>query len=259
MSLDAFIATAWDDHADRPEEVADRLAGALDLLESPADILPFARIVTHVYGEHLARWSAGIALLESLRGRSRLDGDPEVAGAITRSVAVLRYAGNLDVALAQLSTDDRIAVLATASAALGAQREWKRAIAAYDEALQLAAPGLASGSPAPRALAIAGNNLAASLEEKPDRDRVETRGMVAAAEGGLRYWRLAGTWLEEERAEYRLARSLLQAGDATRPQSSTRAAVSTSAPPTTRRPSSGSSATPCSPSRWREPATSRRG
>jgi hypothetical protein len=29
----------------------------------------------------------------------------------------------------------------------------------------------------------------------------------------LRYWKLAGTWLEEERAEYRLARSLSQAGD----------------------------------------------
>jgi hypothetical protein len=37
--------------------------------------------------------------------------------------------------------------------------------------------------------------------------------MVVAAEGALRYWRLAGTWLEEERAEYRLARSLLQAGN----------------------------------------------
>ena len=29
----------------------------------------------------------------------------------------------------------------------------------------------------------------------------------------MRYWRLAGTWLEEERAEYRLTRSLLQAGN----------------------------------------------
>ena len=36
--------------------------------------------------------------------------------------------------------------------------------------------------------------------------------MIAAAEGGLKYWKQAGTWLEEERAEYRLARSLLQAG-----------------------------------------------
>ncbi len=213
MSLDAFIATAWDDHGDHPEAVADRLAGALDLLESPAGVAPFARIVTHVYGEHLARWSAGIALLESLRSRPQLAGDPAAAGAITRNVAALRYAGNLDPSLARLSNEDRIAVLATAASALAAQLGWKRAIAAYEEALRLAEPGLPSGSPALRALAIAGNNMAASLEEKPDRDPVETRGMVVAAEGGLRYWRLAGTWLEEERAEYRLARSLLQAGD----------------------------------------------
>ena len=211
MSIDAFIATAWNDHGDHPEEVADRLAGALDLLVSPTDIPPFVRIVTHVYGEHLARWSAGVALLESLRGRAAVDGDPGVAGAITRSVAALRYAGNLDPSLAHLSNDDRIAALATAASALAAQLGWKRAIATYEEALRLAETGLPSGSPALRALAVAGNNMAASLEEKPDRDPMETRGMVAAAEGGLRYWRLAGTWLEEERAEYRLARSLLQA------------------------------------------------
>jgi tetratricopeptide (TPR) repeat protein len=213
MSLDAFIATAWNDHGDHPEEVADRLAGALDLLVSPADIPPFARIVTHVYGEHLAQWSAGVALLESLRSRAQSGGDPGVAGAITRSVAALRYAGNLDTSLTHLSLDDRIAALATAASALAAQLGWKRAIATYEEALRLAEPGLPSGSPALRALAVTGNNMAASLEEKPDRDPVETRGMVVAAEGGLRYWRLAGTWLEEERAEYRLARSLLQAGD----------------------------------------------
>jgi tetratricopeptide (TPR) repeat protein len=213
MSFNAFIAAAWKDHGDHPEEVARRLAGALDLLESPVDVPPFARLVAHVYGEHLARWSAGIALLESLRDRSQWDVEPEFSAAITRNVAILRYAGNLGPALTHLSTDNRIAVLATASSALAAQGEWKRAIAAYDEALQLAAPGLQPDSPALRALAGAGNNLAASLEEKPDRDAIETQGMVAAAEGGLRYWRLAGTWLEEERAEYRLARSLLQSGN----------------------------------------------
>jgi hypothetical protein len=213
MSFDAFIAAAWNDHGDQPEEVAERLAGAVDRLESPADVPPFARIVTHVYGEHLARWSAGVALLESLRQRSPGNGDPDAAGAIARSVAILRYAGDIDTSLAHLSTDDRIMVLATASSALVANRECKRAIAAYAQALRLAEPGLSSGSPALRALAIAGNNMAASLEEKADRDPAETRGMVAAAEGGLRYWRLAGTWLEEERADYRLARSLLQAGN----------------------------------------------
>ena len=37
--------------------------------------------------------------------------------------------------------------------------------------------------------------------------------MVAAAESALAHWKIAGTWLEEERAEYRLARSQLQAGN----------------------------------------------
>jgi len=213
MTFDAFLAAAWNDHGEHAEEVATRLAGALDLLESPANIPPFASLVTHVYGEHLARWNAGVALLESLRSRLPSDGSPDVSRAIARSVAILRYAGNLGVTSTHLSIDDRTAVLAAAASALAAQQEWKRAIAAYEEALQLAAPGLEPGSPALRALAVAGNNLAASLEEKPDRDGRETRGMVTAAEGGLRYWKLAGTWLEEERAEYRMARSLLQAGN----------------------------------------------
>ena len=73
-------------------------------------------------------------------------------------------------------------------------------------------PNLARDSPANRALAAGGNNLAAALEEKNDRDVAETEGMIAAAQGGLKYWKLAGTWLEEERAEFRLTRSLLKAG-----------------------------------------------
>jgi hypothetical protein len=73
---------------------------------------------------------------------------------------------------------------------------------------------LPAKAPAIRALAVGGNNLAAALEEKADRDAAETEAMVAAANGALRYWKEAGTWLEEERAEYRLARSLLQAGKA---------------------------------------------
>jgi hypothetical protein len=91
--------------------------------------------------------------------------------------------------------------------------EFSRAIAAYEEALRLADTGLHAKSPAIRALAVGGNNLAAALEEKADRDAAETEAMIIAANGGLRYWKEAGTWLEEERAEYRLARSLLQARD----------------------------------------------
>jgi hypothetical protein len=211
MNFDAFLEAAWNEHADRPREVADRLAASLDAVAAPADVVPFARLVTHVYGEHLGEWDRGAALLASLRGRPAYDGTAPMEGAIARGIAALRYAsGDVDP-LAALSRDDAIAALATASSAFAGLRRFDRAIATYDEALDRAAPGLAEGSPALRALAVGGNNLAAALEEKPDRDAGEDAAMVEAAEAGLAYWKRAGGWLEEERAEYRLAQSLIRA------------------------------------------------
>lgn len=214
MTIDAFLETAWKDHGDHPEEVADRLAGALHLVQAPEHIPLLARLVTHVLGEHLGQWQRGIALLESLRELPAFDGSDTVRGPLLRSIAALRYAGGDTAALESLSPDDRASALAIAAAAFAGRNQLKPAVAAYSAALELAKDGLPAGSPAIRALAIAGNNLAAALEEKKDRDAVETQGMIAAARGGLRYWKQAGTWLEEERAEYRLTRSLLAAGEA---------------------------------------------
>lgn len=212
MTFDAFIETAWNDHADRPQEVADRLAASLPLVTSPAHIAPFARLVTHVFGEHLGQWQRGIALLESLRGRPAFDGGADATRTVSRNVAALRYADGDGSALPALPLEDQVVALATAASAFAGRGEFKGALAAYAEALRRMDGGVPAGSPAFRALAIGGNNLAAALEEKPDRDAELTRGMVAAAEDGLKYWKIAGTWLEEERAEYRLARSLLAAG-----------------------------------------------
>ena len=213
MIFDAFLEVAWKDHGDRPQEVADRLAASLHLVKEPEHIPPFARLLTHVFGEHLGQWRRGIELLESLRGLPAFDGGATVAGPLNRSIATLRYVSGESAALESLSPEDRVSALATAASAFAGRSEFKQALTAYSEALQLASAGLPSGSPAIRALAVGGNNLAAALEEKKDRDDAETEGMIAAAQGGLQYWKQAGTWLEEERAEYRLARSLLHAGD----------------------------------------------
>jgi hypothetical protein len=214
MSFDEFIGTAWNEHAEQPQLVAERLADSLHVIETAEQIPAYARLTTHVFGEHLGQWNRGIALLEALRGVTAFDDSPPLDNAVVRGVAVLRYASGDRRALELLAPDDRVSVLATASSALAGRKEFKLAIAAYSEALGLVSPGLPAGSPALRALAIGGNNLAAALEAKEDRDAPETKGMLAAAEGGLKYWKQAGTWLEEERAEYRLTRSLLQAGEA---------------------------------------------
>ena len=211
MTFDEMIEQAWDDHADHADAVADRLAAAAPTIAAQAHFAPFARIVTHVYGEHLGECERGVALLTSLRKLPAYVDTPAVGGIVNRSVATLRLVGGDTTATATLAVDDRAAALATAAAALTARGDLRRALEAYAEAVRIG-PSLSGGSPAFRALAIGGNNLSAALEERVDRTPAETEGMVAAARGGLAFWRKAGTWLEEERALYRLARSLLAAG-----------------------------------------------
>lgn len=211
-AVDAFLKTAWADHGDRPQQVADRLASSLSLVQAPQQVRPYAGLVSHVYGEHLGQWQAGIDLLESMRALPAFDGSAAVVDPVERAIATLRYAGGDASALGALDAHDRTFVLASAAATFTGRGELDRAIAAYSQALKAGEVTLAPASPAVRALAIGGNNLAAALEDKVDAGERELDAMVAAAEGGLRFWKQAGTWLEEERAEYRLARSLLRAG-----------------------------------------------
>ena len=100
------------------------------------------------------------------------------------SIATLRYGGGEHGVLAPLCLEDRIAVLAAVAPALGGRGQFKAAVAAYAEAVSLADGPLPAGSPAFRALAVGGNNLAMALEQKADRDPGETAGMLDAAAGG---------------------------------------------------------------------------
>lgn len=211
MSLSDFITSAWADHADQPEAVAHRLAEVVPRADDATDVAPLANLVGHVLGEHLGRWDDALALLRRL-GERPAASEPAAADAVTRALATLRHARGDADALDGLPTAERAAALAGAAAVLTGRGEIERAGAALDEALAAAASGLPAGSPALRALAVAGNNIAATLEEQATRTPPETALMLRAAQVGLDHWTLAGTWLQHERAAYRLARSRLAAG-----------------------------------------------
>lgn len=72
---------------------------------------------------------------------------------------------------------------------------------------------LTDDDPGVRTLAANSNNIAATLRDlaplEPDRREL----MIRAARVARTYWQRAGTWLEVERAEYRLAVCWLAAGD----------------------------------------------
>jgi hypothetical protein len=124
---------------------------------------------------------------------------------------MLRYASGDHSALTGLAEDDASYALASAADALAARGQIALAIDAFSIATARAPATLTAEHPAVRALAVCGNNLSVALEKLPELGLVESRTMIASAETGLRYWKLAGTWLEEERAEYQLSRSQLRA------------------------------------------------
>ncbi|MDW5416379.1 hypothetical protein R6242_07310 [Iodobacter sp. CM08] len=202
-SFEAFIQTAWADHGDHPQDVANRLANTMPVPQSPAQTLALARLICHVYGEHLAQWQQGIDLLNTLSAT-----DTVAADAIRLNCAILSYASGQSTVLATLNAAEQAHVLANTSSIWAAQGAIEGAIEQFSQALTIAEP---LPTTVHRALAIAGNALACTLEERHPRHAAETSAMILAAQSALKYWQLAGTWLEVERAHYRLCRSLLQA------------------------------------------------
>ncbi len=216
MDFDAFIDQAWTDHADDAAAVAARLqAEGLALVSQTTQLPAMAHLAHHVFGAHLARWQEGIDFQQALAAlpcgaRGRTD-----ARATAPHVRALPRAGGVGDPRRGAGASERIRLTAMAANHL-AEHDATRAATLLKEALAMAeTAGLPDGDPYHRALAIAGNNTASTLEEKPTRTAEEKRLMILAAQAGRRHWAIAGTWLETERAEYRLAMSWLKADDTT--------------------------------------------
>ena len=155
MTFESFLAQAWADHGDRPEEVGERLEQGYALLETPAQFGPFARLLAHVDGEHLARWRAGVMRLERLRAHPGWSDDGDAPVVVRRLIAALQLASG-SLPKPELDATDRAHAHAVASAALVGQGQLADAIRHFRAALAAAAPGVPEGDPAMRALAVGG-------------------------------------------------------------------------------------------------------
>jgi len=166
-----------------------------------------------------------MALLERMEKLPVFDTTSPPAKAVMRSKAVLLHcAGDREAEARAFAAgksggsvpeaSDRIRVLAPASNALAFQKRTADARAAFEECIALAAYGPTSADVATRTLAMAGNNLAVEFENRTEISKDERALMIKAAYAGRDFWRIAGGWMEVERAEYRLAMTHIKAGDA---------------------------------------------
>ena len=213
MDFSTFFDKAWDDHATAAREVAQRLSEGMPLVTSEPQIVQLANLAHHVHGSHLADWCVGMAFIEGLAALPPFDAEGASGGALRRCRASLALSAgdSARAALGALSLSDQIQVGAMAAANL-AEHDAARGMRLLQDALdQARRAGLAAVDPMNRALAIAGNNIASVLEEKTTRSADDRELMILAAQTARHYWAIAGTWLETERAEYRLAMTWLQA------------------------------------------------
>lgn len=214
MDFDTFIDQAWTDHANDAAAVAQRMdATALSLVTDESQGLRLAHLAHHVLGEHLARWQDGLQFLQALAAGQVIAPGGDTAMALRRYQASLRLAGGLADERAAFTASERIRITALAAGNLGGHDAVRASALLHDAVAQADAAALADKDPAHRVLAIAGNGIAGTLEEHTDRSAEQTALMLHAAKVARQYWGLAGTWLETERAEYRLAMSWCQAGD----------------------------------------------
>ena len=211
MDFDDWLEQAWAEHADNPAAVAARVADeGPGRVAKAADLGALARLTHHVYGEHLQRWREGREMLQRLARHER---GAAAADTLRLLDAGLALAGHLEDPRLGLSPSERNRVTAMAAASLVEHDPPRAAAMLHVAAGEVESKVLEDQDPACRALAVAGNNMASALEEKTSHSAAERELMLLAARTARTYWGRAGTWLETERAEYRLAKSWLKAGD----------------------------------------------
>ena len=213
MDFNTFVARAWDEHAADSQAMAHRLSEGIPLLTTEHELTRLMDLAHHVHGQHLGTWRAGAAFIERLAALPPFVPEGVSGQARRRCMASLAVCERADADLGDLSPSDRIRVAAMAASNL-AEHDTPSAMRLLQQALgQAESAGLAAADPMHRALAVAGNSIAVALEEKTARSADERGLMILAAQAARCHWAIAGTWLETERAEYRLAIIWLQAGD----------------------------------------------
>ena len=207
-----FINNCWTNHAKNPEDVAKELKANLHLIDSEEKVPAYISITVHTLGGHLGKWEEGKEIIQEIEKNGKANSNQS----IYRGLATLSFCQGNEADLKHyldLATEENsdVRIFAMAASELTAQGKINEAMNAFEKALSQVPNKIAKDNPAARSLAICGNNLACELEEKENRTKQEIELMLLAAKTGRKYWEISGTWLEVERAEYRLSMSYLKA------------------------------------------------
>ncbi|EPX6947545.1 MULTISPECIES: hypothetical protein [Vibrio] len=203
--FDAFMSECWQHHEENPEQIYAQLETALSEVKDVTQIERIFALMLHTAIGHLQCPEQFLTCLEHFDERKVAE-----SLAFQRSIAVARYFVDGTDNMELLEEQEQRRVYALISNELSALAQLELASQWLVKAALGMTPNDAEG-PLARAFAITANNLACQYEALAERTCMETSKMLEAATLALDYWKVAGGWMQEERAEYRLAMSLLKA------------------------------------------------
>ncbi len=209
--FDDFVELAWSEHAEHTEAVAERLRGAIVMPRTGEQVAALARLIVHVFGEHLGRFDQGRGLLHQLGQHAAAAGHVIAGSALRVGIASLAMTersdpASRDAALAGLrSPEEAVRALATAAAACLGREKLARCRSLFADARASAAGTSATDQAVQRALAVTANNMAWALHDRAERSPEQKAATLDAAAASSEHWAVAGSWLEAECAEHALA------------------------------------------------------
>jgi hypothetical protein len=220
MDFAELIQSGWQRHDSDSAALADELEARAPLADDADKAAQFLSLANHTIGMHLGDWTRAAALSERVVDTLQ---EPDKAGTALSELAIARFmAGDVSGAL---GTESRAAAVAEVplasllrtrvvlSAMLVENGRIEDGAKVYRGIMELAR-AQNEKLPSDKAVAVTSNNLASALLHKADRGEAENALMHDAAEAALEFWKQAGTWINEERAEYLLALVNNATGDA---------------------------------------------
>lgn len=215
MTFQDYLSHSWKIHAKETETVYHSLATASEKLMSNEDIIPLARLITHICGDHyLEHWKTGVDLLNQLKTHQFYKAGTESETSVNRSIAILKLSAGQVTEFTSFSTSDQSRIFAQVAGILVEHKNIELGQSYFQKSIQLATKldQTNKSEPAFRAIAMTTNNVTCTLEEKENRTESEKNFMIETAVANLNFWGLASDYHDVNMAEYRLSNTYLQAG-----------------------------------------------